>query len=169
MDVHTGSGKLDVQDGFWKGVTVQNLSEVFASEEKRDPVPAFLADYTHLFGKSFVCAKKNIKPFLQEWARHDVQIDEHDVIQEIVVKDMESPNERHTNERPRVDMPVQPRKSVGAISAPSVRSDISLGDPEMTESDASHRMGNRPAMRPKYPSGDMLTLRRCLVHTGAPV
>lgn len=65
---------LDVRDGFWKGLNAENLYQVFAPEEPREAELDLLADYTQLFGEAFVHAQKDIRPYLQAWAREAVQV-----------------------------------------------------------------------------------------------
>lgn len=62
---------LNVQDGFWKGVTVANLDKVFASDMGEEPRGKatkvnLLEEYTTLFGPSFLHARKNIQPYLRQ-------------------------------------------------------------------------------------------------------
>lgn len=65
---------LDVRHGFWAGLNSRNLHQVFLPEEEREAQTELLADYNVLFGGAFVRAKTDIKPFLQEWARDQLQL-----------------------------------------------------------------------------------------------
>lgn len=59
---------LDVREGFWKGVNASNLYKIFSREEEREAEVELLADYDTLF-REFMLAQKDIRPYLQEWAR----------------------------------------------------------------------------------------------------
>lgn len=59
----TRRGKLEVTDGFWKGITDDNLGFFHAEEPRRAEVP-LATDYDRLFGKDFTHARRDIRPFV---------------------------------------------------------------------------------------------------------
>lgn len=60
---------LDVQtDGFWKGINASNLHTCFTPEDTCATGVTHLADYDKLFGRDFVRAQKDMRPFCPEWA-----------------------------------------------------------------------------------------------------
>lgn len=61
---------LDVQEGFWAGLNAANLHMCFSPAEQRHSDIEFRADYNLLFGEHFPRCRKNMRPFLPQWARH---------------------------------------------------------------------------------------------------
>lgn len=51
---------LDVQEGFWKGLTRRNILTCFRPREPREAKVDLAFDYDMLFGRSFVYARKDI-------------------------------------------------------------------------------------------------------------
>lgn len=62
-------GTLDVRDGFWSGLTINNLYTCFAPAK---PLPKaqtkLLLNYNCLFGQQFVVACIDMRPILPAWA-----------------------------------------------------------------------------------------------------
>jgi hypothetical protein len=69
--------KLAVRDGFWKGISIDNLYTVFRPAEAREAELPHLADYTQLFGEDFERCRQDLKPHLQPWAQH-LSLEEQD-------------------------------------------------------------------------------------------
>ena len=61
---------LAVSQGFWKGITMENLYSVFAPAEPREASCPLLADYDQLLGENFLRCRRDIRPYLQPWARN---------------------------------------------------------------------------------------------------
>lgn len=59
---------LRVENGFWKGITSEDLSEVFSTAPVNVVVGEPLIDYDRLFGPAFARCRKDIRPHLpREW------------------------------------------------------------------------------------------------------
>lgn len=59
---------LRVENGFWKGITSEDLNEVFSRAPGNVAVGGPLIDYDRLFGPAFARCRKDIRPHLpQEW------------------------------------------------------------------------------------------------------
>jgi hypothetical protein len=67
---------LHVQHGFWRGITAENLLEVFAPQDERVAEVELLVDYTQLFGGAFVQARNDIRTFLPAWAQDRIHLEE---------------------------------------------------------------------------------------------
>ncbi|EOO00583.1 hypothetical protein UCRPA7_3928 [Phaeoacremonium minimum UCRPA7] len=60
---------LEVQFGFWKGINRSNLYEVFLPQEAPEPKLTLMADYTALLGDKFVQCRRDLRPYLPDWAK----------------------------------------------------------------------------------------------------
>lgn len=60
--------EIDVREGFWKGITKNDVDAIFQLPKTRYSEVPLVADYTRLFGPDFVSARKDIRPFLPPWA-----------------------------------------------------------------------------------------------------
>lgn len=60
---------LNVQEGFWEGITNSKLPDVFSCVDT-EPLKdiSLLADYNSLLGDDFQCCRRDIKPYIQAWA-----------------------------------------------------------------------------------------------------
>lgn len=61
-------GEVDVQHGFWKGLNADNLRSCFRDEEEREASTVLSVDYDKLLGEAFQSARKDMRPYLPQWA-----------------------------------------------------------------------------------------------------
>lgn len=68
--------EVQVRDGFWKGLTRDDIALIFQPNDPRPSELPLAADYDALFGSDFVSARENIRPFLPAWAAElDMPVD----------------------------------------------------------------------------------------------
>lgn len=59
-----------VGNGFWEGLTGDDLEQCFHLEPTRSSGPPLLADCTRLFGEDFLDARRDIRPFLPPFLKY---------------------------------------------------------------------------------------------------
>lgn len=70
---------LDAREGLRKGISAQQLYEVFENPAPWSAHAELLADYDALFGSNFPLCRTDMRPYLPDWASHVSLIEEPSV------------------------------------------------------------------------------------------